>query len=78
MWREKEITLALYSILATYRMGDRVQWKNQANKKEGYKIKKGKQITSVTVQKKIQDGQKLQLKLPSNENSLLQFNNLFL
>ena len=33
-------------------VGDGIQWKNQANKKEGYKIKKGKQVTSVTVQKK--------------------------
>jgi DNA invertase Pin-like site-specific DNA recombinase len=33
-------------------VGDGIQWKNLANKKEGYKIKKGKQITSVTVQKK--------------------------
>jgi hypothetical protein len=33
-------------------VGDGVQWKNQANKKEGYKIKKGKQVTSLTVQKK--------------------------
>ena len=33
-------------------VGDGIQWKNQANKKEGYKIKKGKQVTSLTVQKK--------------------------
>jgi DNA invertase Pin-like site-specific DNA recombinase len=33
-------------------VGDGIQWKNLANKKEGYKIKKGKQVTSVTVQKK--------------------------
>ena len=33
-------------------VGDGIQWKNLANKKEGYKIKKGKQVTSVIVQKK--------------------------
>ena len=33
-------------------VGDGINWKNPAKKKEGYKIKKGKQVTSVVVQKK--------------------------
>ncbi len=33
-------------------VGDGIQWKNPAKKKEGYKIKKGKQTSTVVVKKK--------------------------
>ena len=33
-------------------VGDGIQWKNPAKKKEGYKVKKGKSSTTVMVKKK--------------------------
>jgi hypothetical protein len=33
-------------------VGDGIQWKNPAKKKEGYKIKKGKQTSTLVVKKK--------------------------
>jgi len=33
-------------------VGDGIQWKNSASKKEGYRLKKGKKATFVTVKKK--------------------------
>ena len=57
-------------------VGDGISWKNPAKKSEGYKIKKGKREASLTVKKKILDGQKRRPKWPPNENSPLRWNSL--
>jgi DNA invertase Pin-like site-specific DNA recombinase len=44
-------------------VGDGIQWKNPAKKKEGYKIKKGKQTTTVVVKKKDPRWSKTQTKV---------------
>jgi DNA invertase Pin-like site-specific DNA recombinase len=40
-------------------VGDGIQWKNPSKKKDGYKIKKGRQTSTVMVKKKIHVGQGL-------------------
>ncbi len=52
-------------------VGDGIQWKNPAKKKEGYKIRKGKQISTVVVKKKDPRWSKTQTKVtPQRKQSV--------